>query len=165
MNKRTWIVGALVAAAVIGGGFMLLPPAQRIAGDDTQLAPETESRSQIEIGDARVLLPAVAGRPAEVHFSVTNHGERSAFIRDIRVQHARRVGMFDTPGPAVTPVENIDIAPGQTLRFARDSYYLVATDYDENVIPGATLRLTLTLGNGETRSTNARVESSLPPQP
>ena len=91
MSKRKWIVGAVIAAALVGAGLMLFPPAQRIAEDDTQLAPETETRSQIEIRDARVVMPLVAGGAAAVYFSVTNHGERSAFIRAISLEHSRRV--------------------------------------------------------------------------
>jgi len=167
MNKRNWIIGVLVVGGILAAILFLYPPAQRVADSDTEqpTAPDFGSQADpaVAIENARLVLPARAGNPATVYFDVRSLGQRNLVIREVNVEHAGRVGLFDAEGPQIGRIENVSIEPGATLRFAPDARHLVASDYDSNVVPGASVEVTVTLANGQTATAQANVEAGTAP--
>ena len=151
MQRRHWLIVtiAVVLAGLVGTALMIFPAGQLIVGSDTDYPPAPEFDVHVSANDARLVLPPIAGAPATLHFEVTNHGSEMVFLRDVRLDHAETVGIYDTVGPAITPLENVDIPPGETVTFSPENRNLVASSYDSSVVPGATLRMTLVFGNSE----------------
>jgi len=164
VSKRALVVTALSVLAVLGTVLLLYPTGEMIDDGPTQHsnAPEMgpDTAGDIVISDARIVLPPTAGEFAAIYFDVTNEGSRNAIIRTITVEHTSGVQWYDTNRPEPAPVENFSVGPGETLRFTPDAQFLIGTRYGEEVVPGATIRFTLTMANAETVSANAIVEPS-----
>lgn len=164
MKSRTLVVSALLVAVILGTFFLLYPAGEMIDDGPTEQSVTPEfgpaAPGDIVVSNARIVLPPVAGQPAAIYFDVTNEGSRNAIIRTISVQYTQGVQWYDVNRPQPAPLENFSVGPGETLRFAPDAQYLIAASYGENVVPGANVRFTLTMGNAETITANAVVEAS-----
>lgn len=158
MNGRT-VIGIVILLAAIVVGWMLLQPMGR-QDDGPYPAPDADFGSIVAIGDTRIALPATAGDPAAVLFDITNRGERNIFLSDVVVEHGGRAQLTDLSHPDPKPLDTVEIAPGQTLRFGPEAGRAVLTDYDENVVPGAEVTVEFTFGNGESLSVPATVEAA-----
>lgn len=156
MNRRTWIGIVIAIVAVVAGWMLLQPMGQQ--DDGAYPAPEADFGSVVTVSDARITLPARAGNPAAVHLEITNRGNSNLYLSEILVEHGGRAQLTDISRQTPKPSDNVEIAPGQTLRFGREGDQAILTNYDENVVPGAELTVELVFGNGESLSVPATVE-------
>ena len=158
MSRRVWI-GIVVAIVAIGVGWMLLQPMMR-QDEGPYPPPEADFGSIVTVSNARIVLPATAGNPAAVHLDIANRGERNVYLSEILVEHGGRAQLTDISRQTPKPSDNVDIAPGQTLRFGRGGERAILTGYDAYVVPGAEVTVELVFGNGESLSVPATVEAA-----
>lgn len=156
MNRRGLLLVVVLIAAVAGAVIFLLPMLQPLGDSDTEYSVAPERGSVVQVENPRLVLPPRAGQLASLNFDITNSGERSLQLVDVAIQHAEQ-GMAEIEGPAPQELANVDIQSGETVRFGSTENRLVVADYDENVVPGSTVNVTLTFGNAETVSFSAPV--------
>lgn len=119
-------------------------PAQEAAPD----APEG-----ITVSGGWMALPAVAGNPAAVYFTVSNSSDRNRMIRAVDVAGAGSAVMhqMDTWNlePSMDEVMQLDIPAGESVEFKPGDYHVMAMDLDETLAPGGQTEVTLTFVGGD----------------
>lgn len=131
-------------------------------------AAETEasdaSAEGIAITDARLMLPAVAGNPGAVYFTVKNDGERDRFIRAAAVQGAQSAALHQMAmwnGEMTMQEEfQIPIKAGSELKFEPGGLHVMANGLDEGLAAGGTAEVTLTFVGGKTATFPAEVRAA-----
>ena len=123
-------------------------------------APEFHQNTLVERG--ALVLPPVAGQPARIYFEVTDRGDENAVcIREVAIEHPDVAKPFETRGPDMRRLANVPIHQGETVEFGLGERQVVLSDYDSDVVPGATLAMRLIFSNGEAVSTPLVVGSEL----
>ena len=146
MNKRRIMIAILTLLAIVAAAAFIYPIFTR---EQVIAPPAPAFGSTIEVENARLVLPATAGRPAVVHFAVSNLGQDTVFVTAVNVEHTRAAEMYDTERPSPLEIANVPVQPGETVQFGTGEQQLVLADYDSFVVPGAELRMVLTFGNAE----------------
>lgn len=157
MTKRTWTGLALVALAIVVTVLFILP---WFASDDLEESNAPEFSAVAVIEESRLVLPPVAGGAAAIYFTISNRGEDTLFINDVALAQGRGTEFVSTTGATATPLANIAVNPGETVRLGPGTGHVVLTGYDSNVVPGATADMTLRFQNGQTVTVATEVEAS-----
>lgn len=162
--SKTWFAVGLATLAVFGGIAFVGPVGflPEVANPDTISATKPGKEQSVRVEAGRMVLPSVAGALAMVHFKVTNNGKNdTVFINGVAIENASRTDMFETVGPDMRPLTNIAVHPGETVEFGLDSNRLVRSDYGEDVLPGATVQMTLRFADSRTLSVPLKVVSAI----
>lgn len=122
---RHWFKTGLLAAALAGCG----------------------GPAHLDVEEAWVRLPAVAGRPAAAYFTVRG-GPSAATLRRVTADLAIRAEMHESMaghGGAMSmrPTGPVPIATGAEVRFEPGGRHIMLFDLDRRAKPGATTMLTL----------------------
>lgn len=149
MSRRIILWAVVVLIAAVGAIIFLVPMFQQLGDSDTEIAVAPEFGSLVSVENARLVMPPRAGQLASLRFDLSNRGNRSVQLVDVDIEHAR-VGMAEDKGPAPLPLANVNINSGETVSFGDSESPLVVAEYDEYVVPGAKLGVTLTFDNAET---------------
>ena len=111
--------------------------------------------------DARVQLPAVAGRPAVAYFTLSAAGDARGRLVAVHVDRFGRAEMHESKMDGgmmtMTPVGAVEIAPGRPAAFAPGGYHVMLFDADKDLKSGDTVELTATLDGGDKITATARV--------
>ena len=118
----------------------------------------------IEVTNARLILPPVAGNPAAIYFDVVYNGERGVSISGAEVAGAGSTQVHDTmeynfettmgeSGPIALP-------GGKAKTFEPGGLHIMAFDLDESVSAGDTVDVTLKISGGKTHVFNAKVKNA-----
>lgn len=143
MNKHSWLVAVLAAGALIATGLFAWPALQTIGDPDTEASLAPEFGSTIRVDNPQFVLPARADDPARVYFDVTNVGEQTVHLTEVRIARRSEADMQETQGPAWKPVANLPLRSGETLSLDPGGTFAVVSDYDSSVVPGASVNITL----------------------
>jgi periplasmic copper chaperone A len=157
MSKRKWIGLGLVVVAALATVLLILP---WFADDDRAASSAPEFSAVAVIDDARLVLPPVAGGAAAIYFTIANRGLDTLFMTEVSLAEGRGTEFVYTTGATATPLVNVAIHPGETVRLGPGSGHIVLTGYNSNVVPGAAIDMTLTFQNGQTATVPARVQAS-----
>ncbi len=146
------------ALLALAAGTLPLVGCGRSADDIDQGADEADVTG-LEVTNARMLLPPVAGNPAAIYFDVANAGDRNVAIRTAAVEGAGRAEIHATSewegkmtmgemGPVMIPAGGHEtFEPGGT--------HVMVFDLDPSLAAGGTTDMTLTIAGG--KSTTAKV--------
>lgn len=130
-----------------------------------QAAPAAdENPTGLEISNARLILPAVAGNPGAVYFDLKNAGTRAVAVRKADIAEAGRTEMHDVMefdgkmtmnemGPTTVP-------QGETLKFEPGAKHVMAFDISPELKAGSKTELTLTIAGGDKASFEVPVEAA-----
>ena len=118
----------------------------------------------IAITDARLILPAVAGNPGAVYFTIKNDGERDRFIRAASVDGAQsavlhQMGTWNNQ-PSMDEVFQVPVKAGQELKFEPGGLHVMANGLPETLAPGGTAQVTVTFVGGKTAAFPAEVRAA-----
>lgn len=151
---RRTLAFALVAAFALGGcnEEAKKDGAEAIAG-----APE--AKPGLVLSEGRLVLNAVKGNPAAVYFTLTNTAAKSVVVAAIAVDGAGRAEMHETSGGAMAPLQSLEIAPGDTIKFEPGGKHGMVFDFDRARAPGQSAELTLTFADGDKLSAPLMIES------
>ena len=125
-------------------------------GGDSTGDAEVDSTSQggISVTDGRLILPAVAGNPGAVYFTVHNDGERDSFIRAASVAGAQSAVLHQMAmwnGEMTMQEEfQIPVLAGSELKFEPGGLHVMANELDESLAAGGNTEVTLTFIGGRT---------------
>lgn len=131
----------------------------RLQADEQPVQTPQSEVQEVRITDARLVMPAAAGNPAALYFTVTNTGQEHAQLGGVQVAQAGRAGFMEVKEAAEVPSTRVAIAPGETVRLAADTgTYVAVADYNEDVVPGSNVDVVLTLTSGQVARFKAPVE-------
>ena len=139
-----------------------------LAGCGGEEAAESEasdtSQDGITINDARLILPAVAGNPGAVYFTVKNDGDRDRFIRAASVEGAQsavlhQMGTWNNE-PSMDEVFQVPVKAGQELKFEPGGLHVMANGLPDTLAAGGSAEVTVTFVGGKTATFPAEVRAA-----
>jgi len=157
--KRAVILGFPVLALIA----LALPGCQQ-----AEQAPSAQQESASDGPDAKpglsatggvLVLPAVAGRPGAAYFTLTNSSDKAAELAAIHIDGAQHSEMHETTDGTMAKLDELSVAPGERIEFARGGKHVMAFDIDEDLKPGATTEMTLSFADGDKLSTPLTIEA------
>lgn len=152
----------LFAAASLALGSIALAAC---SGGTADAPAETEANpTGLEITNARLILPPVAGNPAAVYFDIANKGAKNMAVRSADVADAKSAMMHDMMeyGREMTMAEMgpLMLRPGESAKFEPGGKHVMAFDLSPDMKPGAKTELTLTVAGGDKVSAEVTVEAA-----
>jgi len=146
LSKRGWMLLTVMLGGLIGALALLWPLWQTAAQSDTEAPLAPDFTSTVRLENPRIVLPGSEATAAAVYFDLTNLGKRTVHLTEVRLGRADPAGMQNKRGPAWTPVAALAVHPGETLSFEPGSKFAAVSDYRSDVVPGATVDITLVFG-------------------
>lgn len=125
-----------------------------------QEAAAPEAPEGIEVANARLMLPAVAGNPGAVYFDVVNNGERDRMIRAASVAGAGSSMMHVTNEAGMQETLQVMVKAGETVKFEPGKTHVMAMDLPDTVVPGGEAEVTVTFVGGDKVSFPAQVRAA-----
>lgn len=160
MNKartlRPITLAAMFALALAGCQQAATPEAQQ---SETAEATGPDAKPGISARDARLVLPAIPGRPGVAYFVVRNGGDATATLAGVHIEGAGNAEMHRTEGGKMRAVERLDIAAGADASFEPGGLHVMAFDLATNLAAGGETELTLTFADGDKISLPVTIEA------
>ena len=148
------LVSVLLAAALGACEAQAPEPAASGAADATP-----ENAPGISLGDARVQLPVVPGRPGVAYFTVSQANGAPRKLVGVHVEGAGRTELHQSQQEggvtSMKPVAEVAIEPGKTVKFEPGGYHVML--FDPALTAGEPTELTVTFDNGDKASVAAAV--------
>jgi len=148
-----------IYAAVLLGAAALAS-----CGGETAAPAAEQGIPGLEVKDARLVLPPVAGNPAALYFDLVNTGEKGIAIRTAAVEGAASAQIHGTMeySGEMTMGETgpQSVQPGETLRFEPGALHVMAFDLGPEIEEGGATEVTLTAAGGKTMSFTAEVRGA-----
>ncbi|MEM8726849.1 MAG: copper chaperone PCu(A)C [Pseudomonadota bacterium] len=118
----------------------------------------------MSIANARMVLAPVAGNPAAVYFDLTYEGTRGLTIRKAEVAQASSAMLHDY-GEYDFKVQMMEALPiaiteGSEIAFEPGGLHVMAFEPSEELQPGGTAEVTLTVSGGQTHTFEAEVRAA-----
>jgi len=108
-----------------------------------------EAKPGLGVEGAMLVLPAVAGNPAAIYFTLNNTGAAPARLAAISVEGAGSTEMHETKGGTMSAVNGVDVPANGSAAFARGGLHVMVFGLPGNTLPGAELEMTLTFADGD----------------
>ena len=122
---------------------------------DQAAAPAT-GEIPLEVTNARLMLPAVSGRPGAIYFDVENTGKKNFAIRRADVAGAGSAelhGTMEMNGEMMMDgLGQVLVNSGSTESFEPGGNHVMVFEVDPALEPGGTTDMTLTVVGGKTRT-------------
>ncbi|GGB98093.1 hypothetical protein GCM10011494_15700 [Novosphingobium endophyticum] len=147
---------AALAAVSLAACQQAEPPVEQEAGV-AQTGPDAKPGFSATGG--RLVLPAVAERPSAVYFTVRNDGSAAATLVGVHVDGAGEAEMHKTEGGSMSPVDQLEIAPGTAIEFAPGGLHVMAFGLSRELTAGGNSEATLTFSDGDKISIPLQVEA------
>lgn len=114
---------------------------------------EPDAPEGIAVTNGWMAMPAVAGHPAAVYFTIENSGEGNRMIRAADVlgtQHSviHQTGTWNMQ-PSMDEVLQLEVPAGETIVFEPGSYHVMAMEPGETLEVGGETEVTLTFVGGD----------------
>ncbi|MFM6951245.1 MAG: copper chaperone PCu(A)C [Novosphingobium sp.] len=131
---------------------------QQPTQDETaSVAPE--AKPGLALTEGTLVLPAVKGNPAGGYFTLVNTGDKPVTLAAVTISGAARAEMHETKGGAMAPIANLEIMPGETVKFERGGKHIMAFDLDPQISADSKGEITLTFANGDKVSAPLKIEA------
>lgn len=118
----------------------------------------------LEISDARLILPAVAGNPGAAYFKLTNTGDTNLAIRGAEVEGAESAeihGTMEMAGKMEMSMAPPQLAEaGATLTFEPGGTHVMAFNLSPDLKAGGTTKLTLIVAGGDKASFDIPIKAA-----
>jgi copper(I)-binding protein len=147
------LIGVVASVSLVSG--LVACGSEPAAPVDTS----PEAPQGISVTDGRMNLPAVAGSPGAVYFTLVNDSGKDAAIVGAWVDGASNAEIH---GPmsehhAMAAIESLHIGPESELVFQPGKYHVMAFDIDPSLQVGGETEVTLTFDSGDKVSFPARL--------
>jgi copper(I)-binding protein len=156
--RRTTLAMLGATLAVLAASCDAPAPAPA-ASESADATPE--NAPGIVLGEARVQLPVVSGRPGAAYFTLTQASGPPRKLVAVAVAMAGRAEMHQTAKDGamstMKPVSEVPIASGETVRFEPGGYHVMLFGLDPRLRFEKSARLTLTFDNGDKAAVTAPV--------
>lgn len=138
-------------------------PAGGAASTAAAEAAGPDSAPGLAIGDVRVVLPAVPGRPGVAYFTLTQGGGAPRHIAAVDVTGFARTEMHESRVDggvmSMVQVRTVRIEPGKTVAFKPGGMHVMLFDGDKALKAGDPGELTVTLDNGDKIGSSVRMSA------
>ena len=132
-------------------------------GTEETTAPAVDEVA-LEVSDARLMLPAVEGRPGAIYFEVANTGERNYAIRRADVEGAGSAelhGSMEMDGQMMMDsVGQVLVESGGSQSFQPGGFHVMVFDLDPSVQAGTSTDMTLTVVGGKKKTFPVEVRAA-----
>lgn len=129
-----------------------------------QADPAPEAAPGLSADNARVVLPAVSGRPAAAYFDLSNDGDRRMIVRAADVAGAGSTMMHETDvwdGQArMREATQYVVEPGETISLEPGGAHLMAMEPSDTLQAGGSTEITVTVVGGDKISFPAEVRAA-----
>ena len=165
---RSLALAVLLAAALAGcegrAPGSTAPGANTAEGASPAAAGNPAMPRGIVLGDARIELPPVPGRPGVAYLTVSQSSGPPRTITAVTVAGSGRSEMHTSTSEGrvsrMAPVTAVALASGDSVRFAPGGRHVMLFDLDPAVLAaGGSTRLTVTFADGGRASVMAPVEA------
>ncbi|MBX7526791.1 copper chaperone PCu(A)C [Qipengyuania vesicularis] len=148
------LAGASLGLAACGGG----------SADEPAAEAGAETIEGLEISDARLVLPPVAGNPAAIYFELANNSDRNLAFRSAEVEKAARAEVHDSmeyDGQMVMgEAPPILVEAGGKETFAPGGKHVMAFELAEGFAAGDTTKVTLIVAGGKRHTFEASARAA-----
>ena len=162
-------LAALAATSLLAlsacGGNAPAPDASGSAVTGAGTAPDTnapENAPHVSVLEPVIKLPAVAGAPGVLYFTIQQDAGKPNTLAAIHVDGAERAEMHETKTEngvtSMEPVKAVEFSEGKPAEFKAGSYHVMLFNIASTVKAGKDVEVTFTLANGDKVSTFAKVE-------
>lgn len=127
---------------------------------NTPVEQNPEAKPGLSAKDGLLILPAVKGNPAAAYLSLTNGGDNTATVAGVSVDAAQSAEMHETREGKMASVDQVNVAPGETVKFERGGLHVMAFGIKPEVAPGSSIEITLTFSDGDKLSLPLEVQAA-----
>ena len=149
------------AAMMLAGTSLALAAC---GGAETEAPAATDDAAGLEIANARMVLPAVAGNPAAIYFDLKNNGERGVAVRKAEVAGAGKTevhGTMEWDGKMeMSETGPQAVQPGETLKFEPGGLHVMVFDLSPDLVAGSETAMTLTVAGGKAATFNVPIQEA-----
>lgn len=158
LHRTVLLAGLFASAAGLAGckGSQAPTPSESTAAAD---AMGPDAKPGVTAGGARLVLPAVPGRPGVAYFRVGNNTGAKIAIAGVHVDGVGKTEMHKTSGGVMSPVETVEVAPGAVVTFAPGGLHVMAFEIGDTLKAGGSSELTMTFADGDKISIPIKVEA------
>lgn len=132
--------------------------------DDTAPAAQADVIEGIEVTDARLVLPPVAGNPAAIYFTLKNNGDRNIAFRSAEVEKAGRAEIHDMMEwdfeMVMGEAPPVMVEKGATVTFEPGAKHVMAFELEEGFAEGDTTKVTLIAAGSKRHSFEAKAQAA-----
>ena len=146
----------LVVTAFAIAGCQQQKPTEEPAPQESA-APD--AKPGIVVAGGVLVLPVMKDRPGVAYFSVTNGGPHATKLLAAAIDGAGRTEMHETMGGSMSPMNEVAVSAGETVKFEPGGKHLMVFDLAGSVAAGGTAELTLTFDGGDKVSVPLKVEA------
>lgn len=144
--KKLLIAGA---AGIMSLGLVACGSAEEPAPVDA--APEAPEG--ISVSSGRMNLPAAAGNPAAVYFTITNDGPEDQTMRAAKLQGAESALFHETADMSgqmdMQELLQVNVPAGESVAFEQGGKHVMVMGLPEGLEPGGELEVTLSFVRGD----------------
>jgi periplasmic copper chaperone A len=123
------------------------------SGEQSATPAPDDNPTGLEVTNARLILPAVAGNPAAVYFDLTNAGERAVAVRRADIADAKSAELHDmmeyNREMTMAGMGPLTVKQGETVKFEPGGKHVMAFELSPEVKAGAKTELTVEAANAE----------------
>ena len=142
---------AVVGSVLLGLAALGLAGCGSEAEAPVQANPDAPAG--VEASNGRMNLPAVAGNPAAVYFTLTNGGEKDYMIRSVNVAGAESAMMHQTTTwnlqPDMQEIFQMPVPAGGELVLEQGAMHVMAMNVSPDLSPGGETEVTVTFVGGD----------------
>lgn len=131
--------------------------AKKDAGEPVSAAPDAKPGTLAT--DGLLLLSPVKGGTAAAYFNLTNSGDKPVVLAAIAIEGAEVAELHETKGGTMAPLGQLEIKPGDAVRFERGGKHAMVYGLSDKVAVGGSVEMTLTFADGDKTSAPLMVES------
>lgn len=151
--KPTRLLYAFAPIAILGLAACQQEPAAPVEQNP-------EAKPGLSASEGVLILPAVKGHPAAAYLSVFNNGDQPSSIAGVSIDAANSAEMHETRDGKMASVDQVDVAPGETVNFERGGLHVMAFGIKPEVAAGNTVEMTLTFSDGDKLSLPLEVQAA-----
>lgn len=150
---------ASVAGVALAFGLAACSNEAEVPVDTAAEAPDAPEG--VSVNDGRMNIPAVAGSPAAIYFTLINTGPDELILRAANVAGAQSASLHETAdadGVMTMPqLDQLPIAPGETVAFMPGGKHVMVMGLPAGLEPGGEIEVTLSFDSGDKVSFPARL--------
>lgn len=147
--------------ASLGGIALTMGLAACSSESEAPVEAAPEAPEGISVTDGRMNLPAVAGNPAAVYFTITNESGEDMMLRAVSVQGAQTAMFHETSEwngqMDMQELLQVTVPAGESVVFEQGGKHVMVGGLDEGLEPGGDVEVTLSFVRGDKISFPARV--------
>jgi copper(I)-binding protein len=127
-------------------------------------AEEADGIAGLDITDGRLMLPAVAGNPAAIYFTIANSSEKNITLRRADVAGAAKAELHEMTEwdgkMTMSPVIQLVLEPGTSVDFEPGGRHVMVFDLAPDYTAGGSTEVTLTVAGGDKHSFDVPIKAA-----